>query len=871
MSPDTAPPVTERIGIRRQNRMTRRSVLIADRFANVIISVGGLLVIFAVFAIMVFLAQVAVPLFRGAALKGTVEYNMGTAGTSTLMINVDENLTIAFALQSDGRLVRVHAPTGTALAEDRFDLGGELTSFARTLRRDQVLFGFADGSVRFGRFDIAAVIRDATVVPEGARRLDARDVTDGRQVFSRIPGDQVRVVTVDLVLDEPQRIANAPIIAADLRVGGTVERPVRSFVTIDAAGVVRLSRAEGRLNLMTRQMRTVVRNSELPPLPPGTIPKSVLLTEGADTVVVGTVDGVLYRYDTRDFDNPKLVERYQATRGGEQMTGMYFLIGEQSLVVTGSKGTVDIFFILERPNARGTDGSEFVLVSPLEPHEGPVGAVSASTRSKMFITADAGGHVWLRHRTSERVLLRLAKSDAVGGYAGLVLSPREDAIIALTDTGKATYWAVSAPHPETTLHTLFGRVWYEGYPEPTFTWQSSSGSDNFEPKLSLVPLIFGTWKATIYAMLFAVPLALGAAIYSSEFLHRRVRAVVKPALEMMEALPTVVLGFIAALILAPWVEDWVTAVLMVFFCIPVALLAAAFIWNLLPRWFMLRLEGIPKLLVMLVVLYLGVQLALLLADGVEALIFAGDIKAWLNGTTGGPLGFTTALLTPLALFVVIWLRSRFVDDWLDSALGETERVRAGGVALARWVVSLALAVLVAYVVALGLTELGYDPRGGIVDTYVQRNTLVVGFIMGFAVIPNIYTIAEDALNGVPEHLRGASLACGATPWQTAVRVILPTAFSGVFAAIMIGMGRAVGETMIVVMAAGNTPIMEWNIFNGLRTLSANIAVELPEAVKDGTLYRTLFLAALTLFGMTFVINTLAELVRQRFRRRAASL
>ena len=138
------------------------------------------------------------------------------------------------------------------------------------------------------------------------------------------------------------------------------------------------------------------------------------------------------------------------------------------------------------------------------------------------------------------------------------------------------------------------------------------------------------------------------------------------------------------------------------------------------------------------------------------------------------------------------------------------------------------------------------------DTYVQRNTLVVGFAMGFAVIPIMYTIAEDALTAVPEHLRAASLACGATPWQTAVKVIVPTALSGIFAAVMIGLGRAVGETMIVVMAAGNTPIIDWNIFNGLRALSANIAVELPEAVKDGTLYRMLFLAALTLFVMTFV-------------------
>jgi phosphate transport system permease protein len=144
-------------------------------------------------------------------------------------------------------------------------------------------------------------------------------------------------------------------------------------------------------------------------------------------------------------------------------------------------------------------------------------------------------------------------------------------------------------------------------------------------------------------------------------------------------------------------------------------------------------------------------------------------------------------------------------------------------------------------------------------------------MMGFAIIPIIYTIAEDALTAVPEHLRSASLGCGATPWQTAVRVVIPTAMSGLFSAVMVGLGRAVGETMIVLMAAGNTPVLEMNPFNGFRTLSANIAVELPEAVRNSTHYRTLFLTALVLFAMTFVLNTAAEVIRQRFRKRAFQL
>jgi phosphate transport system permease protein len=151
--------------------------------------------------------------------------------------------------------------------------------------------------------------------------------------------------------------------------------------------------------------------------------------------------------------------------------------------------------------------------------------------------------------------------------------------------------------------------------------------------------------------------------------------------------------------------------------------------------------------------------------------------------------------------------------------------------------------------------------------YDQRNCLVVGLAMGFAVIPIIFTIAEDSFTSVPQHLTAASLALGASRWQTATRVVLPTASPGIFSAVMIGFGRAVGETMIVLMATGNTPVLDWSVFNGMRTLSANIAVEIPEAPYGGTLYRTLCLAGLVLFLMTVFVNTLAEVVRQRLRER----
>jgi phosphate transport system permease protein len=149
----------------------------------------------------------------------------------------------------------------------------------------------------------------------------------------------------------------------------------------------------------------------------------------------------------------------------------------------------------------------------------------------------------------------------------------------------------------------------------------------------------------------------------------------------------------------------------------------------------------------------------------------------------------------------------------------------------------------------------------------QRNSIVISFALGFAVIPIIFTIAEDAFSNVPNSLKAASLALGASRWQTVWRVVLPSASPGVFAAMIVGFGRAVGETMIVLMATGNTPILDWSPFNGMRTLAANIAVEIPEAPAGGTLYRILFLSAVLLFLLTSVLNTAAELIRQHLRKK----
>ena len=252
-------------------------------------------------------------------------------------------------------------------------------------------------------------------------------------------------------------------------------------------------------------------------------------------------------------------------------------------------------------------------------------------------------------------------------------------------------------------------------------------------------------------------------------------------------------------------------------------------------------------------------------------MFTGDFRAWLDGRTGTGAPGIAIIAWPAILVGLLVLDASF-PRFPEKTRGESRSAGArSGTGAVRFIVVVLASIVLAALVAFIGSWAGLDPRGELVGTYMQRNALVVGFVMGFAVIPIIYTVAEDALSSVPDTLRAASYGCGATRWQTAMRVVLPLGLPGIFSAAMIGLGRAAGETMIVLMAAGNTPVLDINPFNGLRTLSANIAVELPEAAREGTLYRVLFLAALLLFVGTFILNTVAEVVRQRFRRRSAQL
>ena len=245
---------------------------------------------------------------------------------------------------------------------------------------------------------------------------------------------------------------------------------------------------------------------------------------------------------------------------------------------------------------------------------------------------------------------------------------------------------------------IFKQAFAEGR-EPKFSWQPNS--DN--PRYSLLPLVIGTFKAALIAMLFAVPLGVGGAIYSSQFASKRMREIIKPVIELLSGIPSVVLGFFSLLVLATFLQN----------------------------------------------------------------VF----------------GFTYRL-----------------------------------------------------------------------------NAINAGIALGLAVIPIIFTISEDALTSVPQSLKDAALALGANPWQVSFTMTLPAAMPGIAAGIVLGFGRAVGETMIVLMASGNAAIVSASFTDSIRTFSATIAAELAEVVFGSAHYNVLFFLGTLLFVFTFFINLSGDMI-----------
>jgi phosphate transport system permease protein len=823
--------------------------------------------------VFVFLASVFVPLFLPASVQESARVPAASAGRDSPpeRIAIDEYMLSGWTYHEDGSVESFRLDTGESLSRRNVFDGPPPTAASLSAGEGAGVFGFADGTLRFASIGIAVRPLAAENLPEALRALPVGErVTHAGGILERSKEGELLHSVLDIRAEAPIPIEPpSRVLVVDSSRHGDTAR----LAAVTEDGRVILQSVRERPNMLTGEVSLTVTGGEirLPQLQGREAPRYVRVSGVGDSTYVVWEDGQTVRIDTRDISAPVAVEiRDLVPEPGERVTALEFMIGRMTLVAGDSQGGVRGWFCIKPDDAGTRDGAILEAAHDLERGGAPVTAISTSQRGRMLAAAYEDGTVRVFQMTTGKTVAEVAVPG--GTHLGaLALTPKEDGIVG-TDGKTLFAWRVDAKHPDVTLAAMFLPVWYEGYPEPAHSWQSSSGTDDFEAKFGLWPLVFGTIKATFYSLLFGAPLAILAAIFTSEFLSGSTKARVKPVIETMASLPSVVLGFLAAIVIAHKVEGSVTEILSCFVTVPFALLLGANLWQSLPgqgRTGRLRPWRILFLFVMSVA---GIGLGFLVGPVVERQLLGGDIKAWLDGQVGTGTGAWMFLLLPMSAVIVGLAMAGFVNpalrrislDWGAGAMARSE--------LLKFILGSAAVLGLALVLSLLLTHVfGWDPRGTFVGTYVQRNALVVGFVMGFAIIPIIYTISEDALSGVPEHLRAASLGCGATAWQTAIRIILPTAMSGIFSALMIGFGRAVGETMIVLMAAGNTPVLEWNIFNGFRTLSANIAVEMPEAVQGSTHYRTLFLAALVLFGMTFVVNTAAEAVRLRVRKRAYEL
>lgn len=840
-----------------------------DRLARWLIAAGGIGTIVAVSTVCVFLLWVVVPLFFPATLSAPEVLPTAAFAKAPLYLGVDEYRTAGCVLSADGELTMFRCDNGDAISFTKL-LGERVPTTATMAAGGKcAVFGFEDGAIQLVKLRFVTTQVDPQSLPADIKELaPGVAATYDSGVLSCSSAGTLRLCKL---IAEPQ----SPVEHDDhspIRLIDYIPRPDGEiFCVLNAAGQIKLEAVSHRENLLTGDITSDVRAAQLPvTMPPGKAPPTYLLISGqGDNVYLAWTDGHLMRFDTSNFAEPKLAEEIDLLdKSQESLTALRFALGDTTLLAGDSSGRIRAWFRIKPPDAATCDGALLACAHTLSGHGSTVTDISPSSRTRMIAAGYADGSVRSYFLTNERLITE----DRVSGQGGVVkvaLPPKDDGLVALTNKA-IVRWDLDPRHPEVSFGALFRPVWYEGYEAPSYVWQSTGGSDDFESKLSLIPLVFGTLKATFFSMLFGAPIALLAALYTSEFMQPGTKARLKPAIEMMASLPSVVLGFLAGLVIAPFVETVVPVVISAMFMIPLALLLGAHLWQLLPQRVSLRL-GRWRFGAILLALPVGVRMASVVAPVVERLLFAGDLRAWLDGQVGSGLGGWVLLLTPLCAIFTLWLMSQKLNVVLRRVGHDWSRRRWATVDLAKFALGVVFTLTLATTLGLVLDALGFDPRGTFVGTYVQRNALVVGFVMGFAIIPIVYTIADDALSTVPERLRAASLGAGATPWQTATRIIIPTAMSGLFSAVMIGLGRAVGETMIVLMAAGNTSIMQLNVFNGFQTLSALIATEMPEAVRNSSHYRTLFLAALSLFALTFVVNTVAEVIRMRFRRRAYEL
>lgn len=751
----------------KQSASMRRKREIKDRLANLTIGLGGVGVIGAITLIFFYLVFEVWPLFSGADLDKKAPV---VTQAAALYLDADEYNESGIRILADGQVHILDVKTGQVESSSELPLPAGVGVIS--VQRGPILSGLVGIGLSNGQLIVAKPNYDVSYGDNNRRIINS-------SLFYPY-GEQ------PLTIDRNGAPLSAFYLRGnedDLRVLAFAEGKVQRLhfsTEAETRNVLSLSFGDDSSN-EDLSFNEVARD-ELPYK--GSAPQQIIIGQDGHWAYVFHDANRVSVFNVRN--EPMHTQEVTLTPPNADVTAVTALQGNVSLMVGDSRGEVAQWFMV-RDSSTGVDRFTLEKIRSIKASDVAITALAPEARRKGVLIGDVSGQVSYYYTTSNRLILSESAGDSP--IRTLAMSARSLGVLVQSDNAYS-FWHMDIEHPDISLQSTWRPVWYESYEAPTYTWQSSSGTTDFESKLSLMPLTFGTIKAAFYAMLLGAPLAIFGAMYSAVFMSPALRRKVKPTIEMMEALPTVILGFLAGLWLAPTIEDNLPGIFSLLILTPITIVAVGALWSRLPLERRAFADGWAPLILIVPILFTAYA-SFAFSQPIENVFFGGDVRSWLETSTG----------------------------------------------------------------------LNFD----------QRNSLIVGLAMGFAVIPNIYAIAEDALFAVPKHLTNGSLALGATQWQTLMRVVLPTASPGIFSALMIGMGRAVGETMIVLMATGNTAIMDWNIFEGMRTLSANVAVEMGEAEVGSTHFRVLFLSALVLFVLTFILNTVAEVVRSRLRKKYGSL
>ena len=341
-------------------------------------------------------------------------------------------------------------------------------------------------------------------------------------------------------------------------------------------------------------------------------------------IYISDGDGFIDYYDVSNVSSPRLVQHVHAVPESVEITSLKFLSGGISILVGDSRGQVTQWF----PVRDAENNYTVQQIRHFNSQDATITGIAPEFYRKGFLAIDAEGKTGIYHTSAHRTI-KVQQIDS-GPLKAIAIAPRANAMLLEISDKKLQFWRIDNKHPEISWQSIWREIWYESRDKPEYIWQSSSASSDFEPKFSLTPLLFGTLKAAFYAMLFAVPLAIFGAMYTAYFMSPRMRSTVKPTIEIMEALPTVILGFLAGLWFAPFVEKNLPSVFILVILLPVAVIISAYLWQKLPASIRLEIPDGWEAALLIPVVILATIISLILSQPVEQLFFAGNMPLWVT-------------------------------------------------------------------------------------------------------------------------------------------------------------------------------------------------------------------------------------------------